>query len=389
METSGNGYYTQFAEIRGVTVKASDEVDPVALQRAARIIALMLDGRPDIAECISSDWDAGFAIFPKDGFVTDLPEFAFLRGQADMWGQRYSSSEIWGLGGVKGNPVSSATERSLIPDPEYPHGATDVVVHEFAHLLMNLCFTNEDHKAWSNLRDDTIDANLGYGAGLMVNEDEFFAGLTEIYFGIDVDTPKRHLEIFPTGVVEFLEEFYGVLQHVEDDGGYIRYVSSSGVATPWKTLAAVEYRHEELGYVIDLPAGWNVERQGEFYTLLSGPAMEIGITYKPLIEGVDASDELSRLAESDRDEWNRWTDGWDESEVRSFVLETMDGQESYWIRYYGHESPRYCAIDHIHRVLVVSHNERSYGVVLEGAICGGGQAAHIHELESILRSFTP
>ena len=93
----GNGYYTQFAEARGVSVKANDKVDPAALQEAARIIALMLDGREDIAECIG-EWESSFAIAPNDVPFTTLPEFAHLKGHRDIWDAPYDEVLIPGLG---------------------------------------------------------------------------------------------------------------------------------------------------------------------------------------------------------------------------------------------------------------------------------------------------
>ena len=64
-----------------------------------------------------------------------------------------------------------------------------------------------------------------------------------------------------------------------------------------------------------------------------------------------------------------------------------DGQESYWIYYYGHESPEYCDIDRIERVLIASHNGRSYGVVLQGVICGAGNHLAVGDMETMLRGF--
>ncbi len=375
--------------MRGVTIKAPDGVDPEALQVAANIVALMLDGRRDIADCIGN-LDSAFAIFPKDTPVTDLPEFAYLRGRKDMWGRPYESGLIYGLGGVKDNPVSAASEQSLIPDPEYPNQGYWVAVHEFAHHLMNLCFSVEDYAAWVDLRQDTLEADLGYGEGLMVNVDEFFAGVSTAYFSIHDAIPRRHLAMFPRGVLKRLEEFYGALTPVAADSpGHIRHVSSSGVATPWMTGAGGAYEHSVFGYSIDMLPGWRVEREDAHETLLSAPSMEIRIRYTRLPGDAVHDEELARLAESDRDGWEQWTRGWDEAEVKSFERESVDGLVSYWIRYYGHESPTYCSIDRIHRVLIASHNGRSYGVVVEGGICGAGQRSNILDLETMLHSFTP
>ncbi len=181
---SESAYYTQFASIRGVTIKAGDKVDPAAIQEGAKIVAIMIDGRRDIADCIEDDWDSAFAIFPKAYPVTDLPEFSYLKGKKDMWEQSYDDPlQIDGLGPTRSNPVTAVSEWSLIQDPSYPYRRYEVAVHEFAHHLMNLCFTRQDHESMEELRYSSME--LGYGEGLMVNTDEFFAGLSEVYFSIE------------------------------------------------------------------------------------------------------------------------------------------------------------------------------------------------------------
>ena len=107
------------------------------------------------------------------------------------------------------------------------------------------------------------------------------------------------------------------------------------------------------------------------------------------MSGVAYDDELTELAESKRDEWEQWTQTWDKSEVKSFERESLDGQDSYWIHYYGHESPEYCDIDRIHRVLIASRHGKKYGVVVEGGVCGAGRPGAVQDIETMLRSFTP
>ena len=364
-------------------------MNPAALQQAATIIVIMMDGRRDIWDCMKEDWESAFAIFPKGRPVTDLPEFSYLKGKSDMWGQSYDDPlEIDGLGPTSLNPVTAVSEWGLIADPSYPRRRYEVAVHEFAHHLMNLCFTGSDHRTVERLRNSSLE--LGYGPGLTVNADEFFAGLSEVYFSIDASIPRRHLEYFPAEVMEYLEEFYGALTVVEtDDPKYVQHVTSSGIPLPWVTAARRTFQHDTLGYRVDLLQGWRVRAEGMHEMVLVGRSSEISITYSDLGSVADTESALVHLAETQRHEWERWTQGWDVSEVKSFERETLDGQQSYWIRYYGHESPRYCTIDIIERVTITSHKEKEYGVVLEGHICGAGIQAQIRDMESMMRSFSP
>ena len=389
---TGRGYYSQFVDVRGITVKANERVDPAALQEVAKIIPLMLDGREDIAECID-DYGSSFAVVPKDTAVTELPEFAFLRGKKDIWDRRYDEPGlIFGLGGVRSNPVSTATEESLLRDPDHPVQGYWVAVHELGHHMMNLCFTSNDHRVWDRLHRETLATDLDWGRGLMVNVDEFFAGLTEAYFSIHNSIPKRHLSHFPSEVVERLEEFYGTLVPIASARqGHVRYVSESGFPTPWMTPFGSKYVHDAFGYSIDLPPGWGVDDEGEYETVFRpGDAQHIRVLYQSLPAGSDRDAELLRLTEAARDGWERWTQGWDITEIRSFERTTIDGQDSYWIRYYGHESNQFCDIDYIQKVMIVSHNERPYGVTITGLACGSARVAPIvEELVTAIRSFAP
>ena len=385
-------YYTQYATIRGVEVKASDDVDPEALQEAAKIVAMMLDGRRDIADCISKWPGAALAIYPKGDVVTDLPEFAFLKGKSDIWDVSYDSGGVLGLGGIKTLPVSSTSEQSLIQDPEYPHHDFYVAVHEFAHLLMNLCFTSADQRTIRNLLHSPGIVELGLGKGIIVSKEEFFANLSEIYFSVHRVIPKRHLEQFPTDVLEFIEAFYGPLASMPaDDPAYIRYASSSGVATTWKTAVGRVYEHPRFGYAIDLLPGWELTQQQTNETVISlGHHQEIRILYFDISQ----SETLSDLVDWRLDQWNRWTGSWDESEVKSSELETVDGYESHWIRYQAHESPGYCEIEVIERLLIITHDGARYGVLLRWSGCSGDKFLgtkdlHVKDGQAMLRSFVP
>ena len=378
-------YYTQFATTRGVTIKAPTNVDPAALREGAEIVDAMIDGRRDIAECIQDDWNSSFAIFPKQHPVTDLPEFAYLKGKSDHWGQAYDDPlQIDGLGPTRSNPVTAVSEWALIQDPSYPYRRYEVAVHEFAHHLMNLCFTREDHKALEELLADSIE--LGYGEGLMINTDEFFAGLSEVYFSIDGSISRRHLEYFPSGVMEFLEEFYGALTPIAvENTGQVQFVTRSGISLPWLSTAGDTFEHAIFGYSIDLLPDWKVESQDTYRTVMSGPSSNIHIEYSRVPAGADTERQLVQLAEAQRLKWERWTQGWDQTEVTSFEL----GQDSYWIRYHGHESSQYCDVDVIERILITSHDGRKFGVVLAGSICGASIHARAQDIETILRSFSP
>ena len=390
----GNEYYTQFAEVGGVTIKANERVNPAAMQELAKIVALMLEGRQDITECISG-WESEYAIFPKDAPVTDLPDFADLKGRSTGDGRPFDEvGRITGLGATKASPVSAISELSrLFPDPEYTFVGPWTAVHEFAHHLMNLCFSRDDYNVWERLHLEAVGADLGYGPSVMINVDEFFAELTEAYFSVSYIIPRRHLIYFPHGVFERLEEFYGTLTPVEaEDPDNVRHITNFGIPTPWTTAAGRTYEHDTFGYTIELLPGWRLEQEEVYDSVFSlGNDKAIQIEYGNLPDGADPADRLLRLAEKKRSEWERWTQDWDKAEVKTFEREASDGLDSYWIRFYGHSSPKYCEVDRILRILTASHDGRDYGVVLTGKACGKNARTwvNIQDIENIIRSFTP
>ena len=100
-------YYTQFRDASGITVKAPSVVDPRALDAAVQVVEQMLRGRDDIRGRLVQQ-EAALAIIPRDSFVTELPEFAWLSGQIDRNGNAYDSFAIRGLGAVRGDDLLNA-----------------------------------------------------------------------------------------------------------------------------------------------------------------------------------------------------------------------------------------------------------------------------------------
>ena len=211
-------YYTQFLSVKGVTIKATDKVDPQALYVAGDIVDIMLSGRRDIAACMA-DISAALAIVPKDEYVTTLPEFARLKGRSTANGRSYDSFNVRGLGAVQGQPVSSTSEESLVsltdtgfPYRRYPFGSL-VTVHEMAHGIQNLCFTPSDHEKWDAFYADAQQAGIFPGTHMMSLVLEFFAVLSTAYFEvtdeIGRDAGRSTVAAEYPDIFASLEDIYG------------------------------------------------------------------------------------------------------------------------------------------------------------------------------------
>ncbi len=208
-------YYEQFIYVNGVTIKADGTVDPAAVEAGAEIVSVMLSGRPDIARCMARR-GGDLAIIPKDKSVVTLPEYSYLKGTKDFTGRPRDCFYLRGLGGVRGQPVSSAGEEQLLGDlephhPYYPFRGL-VAVHEFAHGIQNLCFTQADHERWGSFYEEAVQADSYSGSHMMTNVDEYFAVMTTWYFEVtdelgEISDRDELKEQYPN-VFRALDEIY-------------------------------------------------------------------------------------------------------------------------------------------------------------------------------------
>ena len=208
--TQPAAYYRQFLTVKGVNIKATSKVDPNALLVAGDIVDAMLSGREDIADCMA-DTVAEVAVIPKDESITTVPEFANLRGLETFDGRDWES--VRGSGAVKGRTVMATSEESLLGLKEngYPYIAL-IMVHEFAHGIRNLCFTEEDHAEWNGFYDAGLQKNIFPGEYLMSNEEEFFAVFSTAYFEVTDElgnqTNRNLVESDFPKIFEFLDDIY-------------------------------------------------------------------------------------------------------------------------------------------------------------------------------------
>ena len=149
------------------------------------------------------------AVFPKYGSLGDLPEFPHM--------------PHWGIGPTKGEGVAAVIESDLLQEPHQistPTGAITiptgtVTVHEFAHAVMALCFTPEDHAEVRTLYKDALRANAFHGSYAIKNASEFFAETSVLYFDMPTNPTFENqptqdtLRTFLPQIFAFMERVYG------------------------------------------------------------------------------------------------------------------------------------------------------------------------------------
>lgn len=176
-------FYTQTNEAKGILIKAPASVDPKALRAAGAIVSAMLQ-QDDIATRMHAR-KAALAIIPRNVFMTALPEFAYLHGKKDPNNNAYDSFAVRGGGGIRTQPVTAAAEENLLHLKGDAWAAENTTYHEFAHGIMNLGFSKEQLHRWRDIYKTARQRNLFPGAFAMKNAAEYWAELTQSFFGVN------------------------------------------------------------------------------------------------------------------------------------------------------------------------------------------------------------
>ena len=93
----------------------------------------MLVSRPEIRAAMISK-GVRVAIMAESEVTTDIPEHAFLKNDPNTnWDERAR-----GLGGTIGVPTTTGAEENLLCYPLDRYAGESILVHEFAHTIMNL-----------------------------------------------------------------------------------------------------------------------------------------------------------------------------------------------------------------------------------------------------------
>ena len=161
-------YYTQSVDVDGISIKASQTVDPKTLEAGADTVRVMLAHRPDMARRMA-EAGAALAIVPKDRYITEIPELGYLKGRSDLNGNHYDSFTVRGAGGIPQQPTTVTSEENLLGlvEDRTRFWAEDITVHEWAHAIENLGFDDDARTKWRDLFDRARAAGLWPGTFAM------------------------------------------------------------------------------------------------------------------------------------------------------------------------------------------------------------------------------
>jgi hypothetical protein len=168
--------------VGGVVIKDRDVTSAAA---EARRSVELLTVRPDIQERLRKA-NVSLVVIPADKKLTDVPEFAPLRGTKTFDGRIWD--DVRGAGGMSlpgGGIAVGVAEETLThrpPDP-YP-GGYNVAMHELAHVIHEVGLPKSDtaaiDAAYAARKSAGGPWTEAYGSS---NSHEYFAQGTNAYFG--------------------------------------------------------------------------------------------------------------------------------------------------------------------------------------------------------------
>lgn len=177
------------------------DVSAPAAARARRTIREMLapgDGR--VARALSRQ-NVWLFIVPRDKRLTDLPEFAALRGRTTHDGRRWEDVRGVGHMDIPGGRVGVAfPEEDLLnheADPAIGYPGLFVLVHELSHCIQDLGLPSTLYARSLQLYDAAVARPERTGLGFYAdsNAHENFAQAASAYLGVGhLDSPRQHAD---------------------------------------------------------------------------------------------------------------------------------------------------------------------------------------------------
>lgn len=166
--------------VLAMDIWAFDCVGTVAIARVQHVVTKMLECSPSYVLERLCEKKASFGIVGRGQAITDCPPHRFMKA---VYKDRDLDSTCRGLGGTLSVPCTALSEENLTMEDDRWYPAQSILVHELAHMVLNLALVTEVQKDLMECyelarRGDTYPKD----SYLLTNEQEFFAVLTESWF---------------------------------------------------------------------------------------------------------------------------------------------------------------------------------------------------------------
>lgn len=214
-------FYRKYIELDGLPIVSSLRPPDDALLRARDIINDMLAQRPDLLSTIVRS-GIRIAIMSKSEVTTDIPEHSDLN---EAFPEVDWNTRARGLGATLTRPATSAAEENLLCYEGDVYRNEDILVHEFAHTVLQLGVEKQPGGDVFRTRletayQDAIDAGLWEETYAASNADEYWAEAVQSWFGLNDMSPRadgihnqidtRHeLQAYDPAIAKLVEEVFG------------------------------------------------------------------------------------------------------------------------------------------------------------------------------------
>jgi len=173
----------QLYRAKGVNV-VSYGADPEALREAGRAIGAVA-ANPAIDAALNRE-KVALVVIPQNRRMTDLPEFASLRGQQTFDGRLWD--DVRGVGGLRlpdGRLAVGIPEENLANSSSDAYwGNYSVAIHELAHVVQDHCISDSAFDQVKRLYDARKRTGQPFTDNYAAaNHFEYFAQATNAYFG--------------------------------------------------------------------------------------------------------------------------------------------------------------------------------------------------------------
>jgi hypothetical protein len=198
----------------GIEYRAAESVSEEAFERAQFVVQQMTSAYPKMLEKMAA---SGFIveIIGQDQVLTDLPDYADLKGKKTRDGRDFDS----GTRGVGSRKMCSVGEENLLCLLRQRYRQEDIFVHEFSHSMMqNL--DEDDVRAIEAAYKNAVDKELyPKGIYMMSTSGEYWAEGVQAWLGVtlraDVNggvNTQQKIREHDEPLAAVLEKVYGSLR---------------------------------------------------------------------------------------------------------------------------------------------------------------------------------
>ncbi len=202
-------FYQKYLDVGGLPVLSSTNVSDYALLEARWILLHMLSHRPELLQVMATNL-ARLVVMAHNEYTTDVPE------QADMTPRVFWDRRARGLGGR----VASCGEENLLNFPNDPYSTENILVHEFAHAVLNVGMRALDPGFKDRVRAayrKAIDAGLWKGTYAANDVKEYWAEAVQDWFDNNRENDAQHnhvntrveLQEYDPGLAALCAEVFG------------------------------------------------------------------------------------------------------------------------------------------------------------------------------------